>query len=223
MEKDRETNTADKAHYLCCHECDEISRIPLPHKPGVYKCPNCGHTLFKYWPGMIEKIYALNLAALFLFIVTNLFPFLTFEILGMSSQATFTTAVQYLYREGDYLLAVALMMTTLIIPAMRILLYLALFAPLYHGIVPRYAIGALKLLETTLPWGMLDVFLVGVLVSIVKLVKMGSIIPGISLWAFAVLIVVMAYAQTLFDPHPLWEKIDEARGREPDTIAEAAA
>ena len=211
------------AHYICCHECDEISRIPLPHKPGRYKCPNCGHTLFKYWPGMIEKIYALNLAALFLFVVTNLFPFLTFQVVGNSSEATFTTAIRYLYHEGDYLIAVAVMMTTLIVPAMRILLYLLLFGPLYHGITPRYAASMLKLLEATLPWGMLDVFLIGVLVSIVKLVKMGTIIPGTSLWAFAVMILVMAYAQTHFDPHPIWEKIDEARARRDENRRGAVA
>jgi paraquat-inducible protein A len=211
------------AHYICCHECDEISRIPLPHKPGRYKCPNCGHTLFRYWPGMIEKIYALNLAALFLFIVTNLFPFLTFEVVGNSSEATFTTAIRYLYLDNEYLLAVAVLMTTLIVPALRILLYLLIFGPLHHGIVHRYTAPMLKLLEATLPWGMLDVFLIGVLVSIVKLVKMGTIIPGTSLWAFAVMIVVMAKAQAIFDPHPVWEKIDEAGIRRGDRAAGAAA
>ncbi len=212
-----------EAHYICCHECDEISRLPYPHKPGRYKCPNCGHTLFKYWPGMFEKIYALNLAALFLFVVTNMFPFLSFHVLGNASEATFSTAILYLYHDEDYLLAVAVFLTTLLVPLTRILLYLLLFGPLYHGIVPRYAAGMLKLLETLLPWGMLDVFMVGVLVSIVKLVKMGTIIPGISLWSFAALIVVMAYAQSLFDPHPVWERIDEARGRTPDSLPGAAS
>jgi len=200
-----------KVHYICCHECDEISKIPYPHKPGRYKCPNCGHTLFKYWPGMIEKIYALNLASLFLFVLTVYFPFLTFQVLGNSSEATFTTAVEYLYKDGDYVIAIVVFMTTLVIPLGRILLYLSLFGPLYHGHLPRYAPHVLKLLEAILPWGMLDVFLVGVLVSIVKLVKMGTIIPGISLWAFAILIPIMAYAQAIFDPHPIWDRIAEAQ------------
>jgi len=210
------------AHYICCHECDEICRIDLPHRPGRYKCPNCRHTIFRYWPGMIEKIYALNLAALFLFIVTNFFPFLSFHVLGNTSEATFTTAIRYLYERHEYLLAVAVLMTTLIIPATRILLYVMLFGPLYHGIVPRYASGMLKLLITITPWGMLDVFLIGVLVSIVKLVKMGTIIPGTSLWAFAVMIVVMAYGQSIFDPHSVWEKIEAAK-KEEQRIPETAA
>jgi paraquat-inducible protein A len=58
---------------------------------------------------------------------------------------------------------------------------------------------------------MLDVFLVGVLVSIVKLVKMGTIIPGTSLWAFMIMVLILAAAQALFHPHQIWELIGKAR------------
>ncbi|ADV46864.1 paraquat-inducible protein A [Nitratifractor salsuginis] len=205
-----------KSHYVCCEECDEISRLPYPHRPGVYRCPNCRHTLFRYSPGMVEKLYALSFAALILFMITNLFPFLSFEVMGNKAEATFTTAFIYLYKEGDYLIALALLMTTLVVPAMRILLLLFLTGPIYHRIVPRYASTMLKIFEAITPWGMLDVFLVAILVSIVKLVKMGTIIPGTSLWAFGAMVFVLAYMQMIFDPHPLWDLIDRARGREPD-------
>ncbi len=66
----------------------------------------------------------------------------------------------------------------------------------------------IKLLESLQPWGMLDVFLLGILVSIVKLVKMGTIIPGISLWAFMLMVFIIAAAQSIFDPHILWKEID---------------
>ncbi|WP_457605632.1 paraquat-inducible protein A [Nitratifractor sp.] len=197
--------------FVCCHECDEICTIPHPTPPGRYRCPNCGHVIFRHWPDMTERIYATNLAALFLFVLINYFPLLSFEVLGNRAEATFTTAVLYLYQEGDYLIAVAVLMTTLIVPLIRILLNLALFGPLYHGRLPRYAPTAMKLLEAFGPWGMLDVFMIGILVSIVKLVKMGTIVPGISLWAFAVLIPILAYGQAIFDPHPVWEEIEKAQ------------
>jgi paraquat-inducible protein A len=205
-------------HYISCHACDELVSIPYPHRPGDYRCPNCGHLLLRYRPGMIETIYALSLAALSLLLITNLFPFLSFEAMGNRSEATFTTAFAMLYRQGDYLLAVALLMTTLVVPAGRILLYLALLGPMYHRSVPPFAAQMLKILTAINPWGMLDVFLVAVLVSIVKLVKLGSIIPGTSLWAFAALVPVLAAIQSIYDPHPLWDRIDRARGREPDRI-----
>jgi len=69
------------AHYHICHECDEICKISTPGRPGRYKCPNCGAKLYTYKPGMVEKLYAYNLAALFLFIIANYFPFLSSALL----------------------------------------------------------------------------------------------------------------------------------------------
>jgi paraquat-inducible protein A len=47
----------------------------------------------------------------------------------------------------------------------------------------------------------------------VKLVKMGTIIPGTSLWAFMVMVFVMAGMQVTLNPHPIWEKIEEQQKR----------
>ena len=200
-----------KKTFVCCPNCDEICSIPHPIRPGRYKCPNCQHLIFRYWPDMVVRLYATNLAALILFVIANYFHLLSFAVVGNRADATLTTAIRYLYQEGDYLLAVAVLMTILVVPLLQILLNLSLFGPLYHGHLPRYAPHALKLLEAFGPWGMLDVFLVGILVSIVKLVKMGTIVPDASFWAFAALIPIMAYGQSVFDPRPIWEEIEEAQ------------
>ena len=38
----------------------------------------------------------------------------------------------------------------------------------------------------------MEVFMLGILVSIVKLAKMATIVPGLAVWSFALLIVVLA-------------------------------
>ncbi|WP_456433542.1 paraquat-inducible protein A [Nitratifractor sp.] len=196
---------------VCCSECDELSKLPRPLKPGRYRCPECGHTLVRFVPGMVEKLYALNLAAATLYLMSLLYPFLSFEVLGNRSTAWFLTPIENLYDRHEYILAVTVLMTILVVPAARILLYLAVAIPVYHGRVPRYLPYALKLLEEFLPWGMLDVFLIGVLVSIVKLLGMGSILPQAGFWLFAAMIPILAYIQMIFDPHPLWELIETAQ------------
>jgi len=59
------------------------------------------------------------------------------------------------------------------------------------------------------PWGMMEVFMLGILVSIVKLAKMAVIIPGTSLYAFAALIFVLAGAISSLDPHLIWDRVGE--------------
>ena len=66
----------------------------------------------------------------------------------------------------------------------------------------------LKFIQSIRPWGMMEVFMLGILVSVVKLVKMMKVIPGISLWAFAVLIFVLAAIATSFDFHQAWQRLD---------------
>jgi len=200
-------------HLVCCHACDTLSYIREPERIGRFSCPECGSLLFRHRPGMIEKMYAYALASLILFGVVNYFPFLSFEVAGNFSHANFLTSTVYLFKEHEWLVGVAVLMTILVVPLMRIFLFLALFAPLYYGKLPPYAATVLKVLEHASPWGMLDVFLVGVLVSMVKLVKMGTIIPGTSLWAFVVLVFVMAAMQVTYNPHTVWEIIDMEKER----------
>jgi len=200
-----------RIHYHICHECDELTKISTPNKPGRYKCPNCGAKLYTYKPAMVEKLYAYNLAALFLFIIANYFPFLSFHVAGNISHANFETSIVYLYQDGEWMMATAILLTTILVPLARILLYCILFGSLYHGYLPRYATQMLKMLEKLLPWGMLDVLFLGVLVSIVKLVKMGTIIPGTSLWAFMLMVLILAASQSIFDPHQIWERIGDRK------------
>jgi len=195
------------AHYHVCHECDEISKVSTPNRPGRYKCPVCGTKLYTYKMGMIEKLYAYNIAALILFVLTNYFPFLSFHIAGNTSEANFTTSILYLFHKEQWLMGSVILFTIIVAPLIRIVLNIVLFGSLYHNYMPSNAKTLIKTLEILQPWGMLDVFLLGVLVSIVKLVKMGTIIPGISLWAFMLLVLFIAAGQSIFDPHRVWEEI----------------
>jgi paraquat-inducible protein A len=62
------------------------------------------------------------------------------------------------------------------------------------------------LLQHIQPWGMMEVFMVGILVSVVKLAKMAKIIPGISLYSFLALIFVLSAMTVSLDGHLIWQK-----------------
>jgi paraquat-inducible protein A len=55
---------------------------------------------------------------------------------------------------------------------------------------------------------MLEVFMLGILVSMVKLAKMASIVPGVSLYAFVALIFVLAATTASLDSHLVWDRLD---------------
>jgi uncharacterized paraquat-inducible protein A len=73
---------------------------------------------------------------------------------------------------------------------------------------------------------MIEVFLLGLLVAMVKLASMATVIPGIALWAFGALTIALT-ATLSFDPRRLWARgalmePDRRTGR-PDGLPRAAA
>jgi paraquat-inducible protein A len=52
---------------------------------------------------------------------------------------------------------------------------------------------------------MLDVFVMAVLVSLVKLQRLATIVPGKGLIAFTAVVVLTIFASASFDPQLIWE------------------
>ena len=50
--------------------------------------------------------------------------------------------------------------------------------------------------------------MVGILVALVKLTKMAIIVPGLALWSFMGLIVVLTAAAAAIDPDLVWDRVD---------------
>ncbi len=58
---------------------------------------------------------------------------------------------------------------------------------------------------------MTEVLILGMLVALVKLAHIASVVPGIALWAFGALMVLLAAASAAFDPREFWARISAAR------------
>jgi paraquat-inducible protein A len=70
----------------------------------------------------------------------------------------------------------------------------------------------LRVVQLIRPWGMVEVFMLGVVITIVKMVSMAQVIPGPGLFAFGALTLMLAFLAT-FDPRVLWSTRDEIKFR----------
>ena len=84
--------------------------------------------------------------------------------------------------------------------------------PLMFGRVAPGAVRVAKWLNQTEPWNMVEVFLLGVLVSLLKLAKVADVHFGMGFWAFAALILCMAAAIASIDRDELWDRLEVAKG-----------
>jgi paraquat-inducible protein A len=192
-----------------CHHCDAI--VPEPDVPdgGAAICPRCGATLFRRQGRTVERTLALVCAAAILFVVANAYPFLSFEMQGQQTQTTLGSGAFALWGQGSLAVGALVFLTTILAPALEILLLLYVLAPLHFYRPAPGAIIAFRWVERFRPWSMMEVFLIGILVATVKLADMADIVPGLALWAFALLIPVLAAASSFLDAEVVWREIGE--------------
>ena len=60
-------------------------------------------------------------------------------------------------------------------------------------------------------WGMLDVYMLAIIVSVVKLSSMAEIYPGFGLWAYAGLLVSSILASSVLNPYEVWDLLLEKK------------
>ena len=189
---------------VACHECDYLHRNVAISFRGKALCRRCGAFLYRRVPGSIEKALALNTAALILFILSNAFPFLSLKIHGRFVENYFLSGAFQLYHLGMGEVGLLVMLTSFLFPLMTTMGMLYLLCPVSLGYRPWKMAGVFRMVCALKPWALVSVFMLGVLISFVKLLDMADIIPGAGVYAFAGLMVILAAANAAFDPGLIW-------------------
>ena len=194
---------------VACHECDLLHRIPRHEGPRcVSRCRRCNAALHRGVENSIDRTLALTLAGVVLFVVANTFPFLAFKLQGQETQTTLISGVVDLYHQGKWEIAILVLLTTIVIPLIQLLIQLYVFLPLKFNRIPWNMATVFRLAQNLSPWSMMEVFLIGIIVAVVKLVGMAQIVPGLALWSFALLIVTLAAAAANMDSQVVWNRVE---------------
>ncbi len=192
--------------FIACHDCDLIHRVkPLP-AGATANCVRCGAVLYQKKRNSLERTLAFAAAAMALFILANTFPFLALKIGSQVRETILITGIQELYSQGMQTIAILVFFTTVLAPFVQIMCMFYILLPLKINRVPRKLPPVFRFVRSLQPWSMLEVFMVGILVSVVKLAKMAHVIPGIALFSFLALIFVMAAMTVSLDAHLIWHK-----------------
>jgi paraquat-inducible protein A len=199
---------------IACHDCDALLRKPRQSVKGSARCPRCGALLYRPSAVQLERISALTLAALFTFLIAQAFPIVELDLNGATSQTTLMGALVALWNEGMELVAIAVFCSTILFPLIELTALLYVLVPVRAGVVPPHFNLVLRAIQFVRPWGMIEVLMLGILVTIVKMTSLAHVIPEAALFAFGALTLMLAVV-VLFDPRALWDIADaiDVRGR----------
>jgi paraquat-inducible protein A len=198
---------------IACKTCGQVHQLdPLP--PGtVAHCRRCGSVIERRTFHSLHRTAAFSLAALILYIPANTFPILHMDLFGSSSDNTVWQGVVLLVQDGQWIVAAIVFMASIFIPLLKLLglLFLVASSAFHWTGGKMMRTWAFRIIEGIGRWAMLDVFVLAVLVSLVKLKRLATIIPGPGLTAFAFVVVCTLLASASFDPQLIWEKEEHVR------------
>jgi paraquat-inducible protein A len=201
--------------FIVCHDCDLLQQIRHLPEDGAIKCCRCHAMLRKRQrikpEQSLQHTLALVISAFVLLIIANVYPILNLQIQGHELTATLFSGVRHFYTHDMKLLSGLVFMTAIGAPLLQLSGLLYILLPLNFKYVPWHAPQVYRFVKIITSWSMLEVFLLGILVSIVKLAAMATVLPGIALWSFGALIFLIAAILNDLDTEMLWEQISSSK------------
>jgi len=206
---DNQTLSSIPDNWIACKDCDLLlERVDTPVGDKAL-CPRCANPLYQSRENNVERTLALAITGLLLFIPANLLPVMSMALIGQESSTTIYEGSLVLFQEGLYWTALLVFFASIVIPFWKLLLMLfisgCLFRERFSPLLP-YAFRYYHHLDE---WGMLEVYMLGVLVAVVKLKGMASVIPGIGLYCFIALLLVTTLMSSLLDEECFWTRIEQ--------------
>ncbi|MCK5697838.1 MAG: paraquat-inducible protein A [Gammaproteobacteria bacterium] len=194
-------------HYLLCAECDLLIQNKIIEEGSYLKCPRCGHVLYKQKYNTIIKSLALSITALICFYPAVTEPIMSLSMGGKEQHQNIIEGALVLLKEEHYIVAVLTFMCSLLIPLFRLLLLFYVTLSLSVNYFSPHLFWTFRLYHYMEEWGMLDVYMLGVIVSVVKLSSMAEIQFGFGFWMYAMLLICSIMANNELNHHEVWDRL----------------
>jgi paraquat-inducible protein A len=192
---------------IACEYCDLLyTRRPIAADEKAH-CTRCNGVLYKSPADSLRRTLMLSITALILLVIANVYPFMSFSMEGQTQENRIISSVALMWDQGDHAVAALVLFTSVVAPLLQILATLYLVTPLLLGRTPHGIVPLMRFQTAMGPWAMLDVYMLAVLASVVKLAQMAHIEPGLGAYSFFALILISAAASAALDPEAVWDRV----------------
>ncbi len=193
---------------VACPSCDLLYDVGALQDHETARCSRCNHFLTTYKADELDRVLCYSISGLIALVVSCLFPFMQFSRSGLESTMTLPQTALALWQNGMPEMSIMVGAFIILIPAAVLLLLVILTWTLKRGIPAPWLKDVARLIFHSQNWAMVEVFFVGVLVSLVKIAKMATIVLGLSFWAYAAFCVLFILAITNLDRVQTWQRIE---------------
>ena len=190
-----------------CHCCGLVHQIP-ELQPNEQACCDRCHCVVdahnRNGHQSASRCLAASLGALVLYFPAILLPILSIEKLGHHHEASLLGGTFDLLWHGSWFVGIVVLVFSIIVPLAKIL---ALIELSWLSLTGRgHQAWTYRIVELAGRWSMMDVLLLALMVTLVKLGDLVEFRLGPAVWAFVLCVVMSLIASAMFDPHAIWEE-----------------
>jgi len=199
-----------KSTITACPGCDLL--VPMAAAPdGHYlACGRCGTVLSKSCPNSIDRVVTLSFAGLLLYLPAMFLPLMTLSSLGMKEKGSVVDTCIDFYLNGYYLVSFIVFITAVIVPFLKIFIPFITAVCLKFGKNPRILIPAFKFHKHLEEWGMVEVYLLGILITLIKMGEVAKVHFNIGFFSFIGLVLISMAITVCLDRKLFWHYLDRS-------------
>jgi paraquat-inducible protein A len=192
--------------------CDTCHLVSYGSQDGkTAHCPRCGEILHKRKPASLTRTWALALAALVLYLPSNIYPIMTVVRLGKAHAYTIIGGMLELAHAGLFPLAILVFCASIVIPIFKLLSLSFLLISTHRG--SRWQLHnrtrLYRVIDFIGRWSMVDVFMVSILVALVHFGLLADVVAEAGALYFAAVVILTMMAVKCFDSRLMWDAAHE--------------
>lgn len=176
---------------------------------GAQSCPRCGSSNDNRARHCGQKTVALLITALILYVPSNVYPIMFTGYLGSNLGSNIIDGVISLWGMGSYFVSLVILVASICIPVIKILCLIALliYAYLRPTACPSKFNKLYHLVLFIGRWSMIDVFVVIIMSTVVRITGIITIDPGIAILFFCGVVLITMLAADEFDERLIWDNL----------------
>ncbi len=195
----------DLNHLVACPGCDLLHHCRTLEKGEYARCRRCGDVIQTRKPHTIDRSLAAVLASIVLLLVSLCLPFLSLSRAGIASSISVLDAVAALWFNHMRWLALLTLAFIVLLPLTRLLLLgWVLWRIRFKRKIRRGMRTAFRWSIRMEPWAMAEIFMVGVVVSLVKISTLANLHTGLAFWSLLILIAISCYINLVLCKDTIW-------------------
>ena len=201
-------NRLNTKHIVACHLCDALYDKPHLKQGQTAKCNRCGSTLVERKVDSINRSFYWSIAGIILLAPGILLPIIGVTLAKQYHHASLLDCVVVLIERGFFMIATLLFLFAIAVPIVRLFgaFYIS-FSFKYNRLKPSM-LNFFRAYHHLDNWAMLNVFMLGIVVSMYKLLDDTEVTINLGLFSFTLFLITSTMASTTLDQDYIWDKLE---------------